>query len=123
MCLADGDAPSDVLRGVSALVDKSLLEPAEGVETEPRFRLLETIREYGLDQLAASGETEKLGRRHAEFFQGLAADAEGGLASAGWEEWRRQLDAERENLRAALGCALAQQGTLEGKWLAERAGQ
>src|SRR5262249_25485508 len=77
------------------------------VNTEPRFRFLETIREYGIEQLAASGEVETMGRRHAEYFLELAEDAEGGLASAGWQASRRRLDAERENLRAALGWAVA----------------
>jgi predicted ATPase/DNA-binding CsgD family transcriptional regulator len=107
VCHGVGDAHGEVLDGVAALVDKSLLQQAESVNSEPRFKLLDTIREYGLEQLAASGEAETLGRRHAEYFLALAGDAEGGLASASWQAWRRRLDAERENLRAALGWAVA----------------
>jgi predicted ATPase len=107
VCLGDGEAHPEVLDGVAALVDESLLQPVESVTTEPRFRLLETIREYGLEQLAASGDAEMVGRRHAAYFLSLAEDAEAGLASADWQAWRRRLDAERENLRAALGWAVA----------------
>jgi tetratricopeptide (TPR) repeat protein len=77
------------------------------VNGEPRFRLLETIREFGLEQLAAEGEADALLRRHAEYFRALAADAEVGLAGGEWEGWRRRLNTERENLRAALTWAVA----------------
>lgn len=50
--------------------------------------MLKTTREYGLDQLSASGEAETFGRRHAEYFKALAEDAEGGLAGADWRTWR-----------------------------------
>jgi predicted ATPase/DNA-binding CsgD family transcriptional regulator len=106
-CLGDGEAQLEALDAVAALVDKSLLEPVASVTTEPRFRLLETIREYGLEQLAASGEAEVVARRHAAYFLTLAEDAEAGLASADWHAWRRRLDEERQNLRAALGWAVA----------------
>jgi predicted ATPase/DNA-binding NarL/FixJ family response regulator len=103
----DSEAQPEVLDRVAALVEKSLLQPVESVTTEPRFRLLETIREYGLDQLAASGESEMVGRSHAEYFLTLSEAAEPGLAGADWRSWRWRLDAERENLRAALGWAAA----------------
>jgi predicted ATPase/DNA-binding CsgD family transcriptional regulator len=107
VCLDGGDAQEGVVDSVAALVDQSLLQRVESATNEPRFRMLETIREYGLDQLPASGEAEALGHRHAEYFRALAIDAESGLRGAAWESWRRQLDMERENLRAALNWALA----------------
>ena len=76
--------------GLDALVDQSLLRPVEGPDGEPRFAMLETIREYGLERLAASGEAEATRRAHAEFFLALAEEAEpradragaGGVAGA-----------------------------------------
>jgi DNA-binding CsgD family transcriptional regulator len=107
VCFDQNDAPLKVLDELAALIDKSLLQQVESVDTGPRYRLLETTREYGLDQLSASGEAETLRRQHAEYFEALAEDAEGGLAGADWRKWRRQLNAERENLRAALDWAVA----------------
>jgi non-specific serine/threonine protein kinase len=107
VCLEDGHTPDEVLDALTALVDQSLLQPVQSAGTEPRYRLLETIREYGLEQLAASGEVESLARRHADYFVALAEDAETGLAGADWRIWRRQLHVDRENLRAALEWAVA----------------
>jgi predicted ATPase/DNA-binding CsgD family transcriptional regulator len=105
--LNNADAPDAVLDVVAALVDQSLLKRVESANTEPRYRLLETIREYGLEQLAASGELEIAAQRHAEYFVHLAEDAEAGLAGADWRAWRSQLYVERENLQAALDWAVA----------------
>ena len=58
--------------GIAALVDKSLLRQEEGVEGEPRFRMLETVREFGLERLEASGEEPATRDRHAGFFLDLA---------------------------------------------------
>jgi predicted ATPase/DNA-binding CsgD family transcriptional regulator len=107
VCLGDGYGTSELLDVVAALVDHSLLKQVDSTNTEPRYRLLETIREYGLEQLAASGEVETLARRHAEYFVALAEDAEAGLAGASWRTWRRELHVERANLRVALDWAVA----------------
>ena len=58
--------------GIAALVDTSLLRQEEGVEGEPRFRMLETVREFGLERLEASGEESATRERHAGFFLDLA---------------------------------------------------
>jgi predicted ATPase len=58
-------APLDVLNGVASLVDKSLIQQEVGPGGEPRFLMLETIREYGLEQPAASGEADEIRRLHA----------------------------------------------------------
>jgi predicted ATPase/DNA-binding CsgD family transcriptional regulator/transcriptional regulator with XRE-family HTH domain len=107
VCLDDGYGPGELLDIVAALVDHSLLKQVDSTNTEPRYRLLETIREYGVEQLAASAEVEKLARQHAHYFVALAEDAEAGLAGASWRTWRRHLHDERENLRAALDWAVA----------------
>jgi predicted ATPase/DNA-binding CsgD family transcriptional regulator len=96
----------DVLGGLVSLVDKSLVRQTEGPGGEPRYRMLETIREFGLERLAESGEAEVVHARHAEHF---AAFAEA-VADPLWADPNQGLnitrvDAEQGNLRAALAWA------------------
>jgi len=91
----------DVLDLLSSLVDKSLvvMETAAG---DARYRLLETLRQYGQDRLAAAGEVADLRRRHAHFFTDLAAGRErDAFGGAGNREWTARLIAEEGSLRAA----------------------
>lgn len=66
------DLKVNVLDGVASLVDKSLLRQDEQADGEPRFQMLETIREYGLECLTASGEVETSRRIHADYYRALA---------------------------------------------------
>jgi predicted ATPase/DNA-binding CsgD family transcriptional regulator len=91
-----------VLDGVASLLDNSLLQQTEQAGDEPRFVMLETIREYGRECLEASGEEEEIRRAHANFFVVLAEEAEPKLCSAERENWVHRLEREHENLRAAL---------------------
>ena len=104
--LDDGDAPDEVLDMIAALVDQSLLNQVESANTEPRYRLLETIREFGLEQLAASGGWRRW-QETRQVFPCAGGGCRAGLAGANWRTWRRQLHTERENLRAALDWAVA----------------
>jgi predicted ATPase len=100
-----GDRPvQDVLAGISGLVEASLLQrPAQ---TGPvRYAMLETIREYALDQLRAGGEEPQIARRHADFYANLAAQAEPELTRAKQAEWLGRLAAEHANLQTVLGWA------------------
>ncbi|MFN2513444.1 MAG: protein kinase [Pyrinomonadaceae bacterium] len=92
----------DVLEGLAALVDESLVSKKEMPDGAYRFLMLETIREYGLERLSEGDEAEALRRRHAGYFLKLAEKVEPHLMGAGHELWLKQLDAERDNLRAAL---------------------
>jgi tetratricopeptide (TPR) repeat protein len=74
VCNPTGTA--DVLAGVEAFLQQSLLRQEEGVGGEPRYALLDTIHEYARERLEASGEAAAVGRRHAEYFLGLAEAAE-----------------------------------------------
>jgi non-specific serine/threonine protein kinase len=91
---------------VAALVDKSLLQPEAAGGDEPRFAMLETVREYALEQLGAAGEATEAHRAHAGWFRALAERAEPGLRGPDQQHWRDVLEADLDNLRAALGWTL-----------------
>jgi predicted ATPase/DNA-binding CsgD family transcriptional regulator len=94
----------EVFEVVASLADKSLLRREER-EDVPRYRMLETVREYGLEQLVASNELESARREQAVHFLALAeraAPAWGGPAPG---EWLDRLEAERDNLREAQALA------------------
>ncbi|NTU80280.1 MAG: tetratricopeptide repeat protein [Chloroflexales bacterium] len=99
------DANPDILDGLSSLVDKSLLRQCEHYG-EPRFVMLEIIREYAKDQLVSTGEEEAVQRQHAVFFLALAETAAPQLVRPAQRGWLERLDAEQNNLRAALEWAL-----------------
>jgi hypothetical protein len=101
ICAGDGIAPQDVPDLLAALVDRSLLQVESGSEP-PRHRMLETIREYGLERLAAAGEVEAVRGAHARWFADLAVAAEPRLRGPDQVSWYRRLDDERENVLAAL---------------------
>ncbi|MEV4188826.1 hypothetical protein AB0J28_46075, partial [Streptosporangium canum] len=93
----------DVRELLTALVDKSLLHPVEPADpVEPRYRVLETIREYGLEQLAQRDEADVVRGRHAGFFMRLAETADPYLRTSGQLRWLVRLSAERDNLSAAI---------------------
>jgi predicted ATPase/class 3 adenylate cyclase len=96
----------DVLDGIGALVDQSLVR-AEEVAGEPRFRMLETIRAFSAEQLTASGEADTILDRHARAFLALVEEAAGKLNGSEQRTWLDRLDVEHDNLRAALEWATA----------------
>jgi non-specific serine/threonine protein kinase len=97
------DLGIDLFEGVASLVEKSLLRQEAGVDKAPRFSMLETIREFGWERLAASGEDAAVRERHAAWCLALAEMAEPDfLAGRAQTVWLARLDAELDNLRAAL---------------------
>jgi predicted ATPase len=90
----------DVVDGLSALVDASLVV-LEGTDAEPRFAMLETIRQYAAELLDESGENEELTRRHAAHFLSVAEAAEPHLRESPGT-WLERLEGEHDNLRVAL---------------------
>jgi predicted ATPase/DNA-binding CsgD family transcriptional regulator len=100
------DLPIDVIDGLASLVDKSLVQQKETTGRQPRFLLLEMIREYAWEQLKASGEAETMRRRHAEYFVERAERAEPELHRGNQLFWLDRLDEEHDNLRAALEWSL-----------------
>jgi predicted ATPase/transcriptional regulator with XRE-family HTH domain len=102
VCGGDGD----VVARVSALASQSLLRilpgSSDGVESEPRIGMFETIREYALEQLAASPEAETIRRRHADYFMALAVEAAAQWTTPTVDAWIEKLNRENDNMRAAL---------------------
>jgi predicted ATPase/DNA-binding SARP family transcriptional activator len=91
---------------LAALVVKGLLRERAGVGGEPRFVMLETVREYALEQLAASNEEGRVRERHAQYVLELAEEFEAGLlAGVELRPWLDRLSAEHDNIRAALSWA------------------
>ncbi|NJO82984.1 MAG: tetratricopeptide repeat protein [Blastochloris sp.] len=91
-----------LLDQVGALVDKSLIGRIEAPDGDLRFTLLETIREYAIEQLTAVCEGEPTRRRHALYYLALAERAEHVLEENAQGTWPERLNAEHGNLREAL---------------------
>jgi predicted ATPase/class 3 adenylate cyclase len=102
VCDPDEGLGVEALDGVASLVAKNLLRREDGPDGEPRFGMLETIHEFGLEQLDASGEVQATRRAHAAYFLRLAEGAEPELRGSGQAAWLARLAAETGNLRAAL---------------------
>ena len=108
VCGASDDLGLDVLDGVAALVDQSLVQQGEGSDGESRFTMLETLREYALEQLDTAGERQLVQQRHAAEVLTLAMEAEPYLFSAERGHWLRRLNEEQDNIRAALRFSIEQ---------------
>ncbi len=93
-----------LLRHIESLVDKSLL--VETLALEPRFTMLDTIREYALERLAEQGAETLVRNRHASWFRDLAEQGESELMRSGQEQWLQRLDLEHDNFRSALTWSL-----------------
>ena len=96
VCSPDG---ADVL---AALVDRSLLAVQEASQGSPRYRMLETIREFAAQRLAQTGEVDLIHTRHRDHYLALAEAAEPELLGPDEDRWRARLTVEQDNLRAAL---------------------
>jgi predicted ATPase/class 3 adenylate cyclase len=106
ICDAEGDLPVDAFERVSSLLDKSLLRQEEGPGGEPRFVMLETVHEFAREKLEKSAEAGEIKRTHARYFLTLAEGAYPELKGANQLEWLDLLEAEHDNMRAALSWAL-----------------
>jgi tetratricopeptide (TPR) repeat protein len=87
-------------------VDASLVVPVDAAPDVPRYRMLDTIQEYGAELLGADPHAEAVRRRHADYFLHLAEQAEPALQGQGQGAWYGRLERDHENVRAALGWLL-----------------
>jgi predicted ATPase/class 3 adenylate cyclase/DNA-binding SARP family transcriptional activator/Flp pilus assembly protein TadD len=118
VCSEAGETEIEVVDGLASLVEQSLVgqEEAEG---EPRFGMLETIREFGLECLTASEESEAVRRQHAGYYLALAEAAQPHLTGPNLQAWLDRLEQERANLRAVLGWAVTTAASPAGREAAE----
>ena len=106
VCGPADDLGEDVVDVLGALVDQSLVRVDDGA-ADPRFTMLETIREYAAEQLAAAGETDAIAERHGLAYLELAERAAPELGGADQRAWLDRLEREHDNMRAALDWAVA----------------
>ena len=113
-----------MLDGITALIDHSLLQTNTRSGIEPRYQILETVREFGLERLASSGEAEECLVRaaHAAYILALASPVCDWPFAAGYVGALTRLDAELDNVRAALEWAERAGDTELGLRLAESMG-
>jgi predicted ATPase/DNA-binding CsgD family transcriptional regulator len=105
ICAAEDFERDEVLDLLSHLVDKSLVLVAEQ-DGEARYRLLETVRQYGWEKLEGSGEAQQVRERHAGYYLALAEEAESELKGERQVAWLERLEREHDNLRAAIAWLL-----------------
>ncbi len=91
---------------LTSLLDKSLITCSNVISGEPRFRMLESLREFGHEQLEAHVETSLIRQAHAEYYSAVAVQAAPELIGSNQAHWMAELDDEHGNLRAALGWAV-----------------
>ena len=96
------DPQSPIWRALRSLVEKSLVQTDGTVGADRRYRMLETVREFALERLAASGNADTVRQRHANYYLSLAEHAEPEWWGREEEMWLRRMEHEHENTRAAL---------------------
>ena len=107
VCSLENQVQFDILDGLERLLDNNLLKSPDEEQSELRFKMLESIREFGHDRLLESGEGETIFQRHAQFFTSLAEQAENEKFGLEIQHgWRLRLEPELDNLRAAMSWAL-----------------
>jgi predicted ATPase/DNA-binding CsgD family transcriptional regulator len=116
VCAGNGIEQDEVLDLLSHLVDKSLVTVTQR-GGEARYRLLETIRQYGQDKLQEFGEAANLCRNHCDWYVGLSERAESEILGARQGSWFERLEVEHDNLRAALGWSLESGEAEKAAWI------
>lgn len=103
VCGSDSKLGVDLLDGLTSLVEKNLVRQKEDADREPRYWMLETIREFALERLDENSEADTVRRRHGEHFLRVSEEAAGQLEGGEQQStWMLRLEQEHDNLRAAL---------------------
>jgi predicted ATPase/DNA-binding CsgD family transcriptional regulator len=102
----DGLEEREVLDLLSGLVEKSLVVTKRGQDGGERYRMLEPVRQYALEQLEGGGEVEDTRYAYAQYFLALAEEAEPELLGPRETQWYDRLEEEHDNIRAALSWSL-----------------
>ncbi|MFZ0954207.1 MAG: protein kinase [Candidatus Sulfotelmatobacter sp.] len=102
VCATKSDLNLDLLDGMASMVDKSLVQQVEPSKGESRFVMLDTIREYALEKLEASGEQPLTKRAHAAYCLVLAEEEATEQSGAQGSEWQQRFALEHDNFRTAL---------------------
>ncbi len=111
---AEGDDEEvDFLSVLASLVNKSLLQQAPQPDGRPRYSMLESIRQFGLEQLAVLGELRDTRQRHAAYFLSLTERAEPALSTGAQTEWLDRLERDHDNLREVLRWSMTDRGHRE----------
>jgi predicted ATPase/DNA-binding winged helix-turn-helix (wHTH) protein len=113
VCNTSRDLGVDLFEGLSSLVDKNLVQRVDRAEAEPRFAMLETIREYALELLIGIGEEPAVRRAHAAYCLVVAEEGNPELSPADRARWLAQCDVEIDNFRSALDWLFQ---TLDVEW-------
>jgi tetratricopeptide (TPR) repeat protein len=117
VCADEVLSAEDVVDALGVLVDHSLVRVSEGADGAARYRLLETIREFALEQLATNGDEPDVRRRHAHHYLGIAWELDRALHSAERLVRHEQLMTELDNFRGALRWTLDHQEIELALWL------
>jgi predicted ATPase/DNA-binding NarL/FixJ family response regulator len=119
VCAMNGN---DALAMVESLLDKSLIRRLPGDEQTAEFSMLESLREYAAEELAASAEAEETRARHAGYYAGLAEQFEATLGLPEERTWVLRLSRHHTDLRAALDYCLGAGRDAWARWLATALG-
>ncbi len=109
VCSGEADERTEVFEGLERLVDSSILVPLDGIDGEPRFTMLESIREFAHEHLVGSAEVKAVRDRHAQYYLAFVERAETEMRRSAPQTWYRRLESEIDNLRSAMDWALRQE--------------
>jgi predicted ATPase/Tfp pilus assembly protein PilF len=118
VCLIDNEPEEAIFDGIEALLNNSLLRVEHLDDIQPRFKMLDTIREYAQEKLAGFGELEMMQRRHAQYFTNKMAEVSPMLSTREAERGLAWVEIERDNVRATLAFCLRDKELLDlAPWL------
>jgi predicted ATPase len=118
VCRLDNNNGIDIFQGIETLLNNSLLQVGQLDSFQPRFRMLETIREFAQERLAESGELEVIQRKHAQYFINRMNEVSPRLSTHEADRELAWVEAEHDNLRAVLACCFNDEYLIElAPWL------